>query len=97
MTNGGGDSNIVKRNGRRESERFNRQKLHSSIVAACLSAGAPTGQAESIARAVTEHVATWLVDHPEVTSEDIRRVTAKYLRAHHPDAGYLYEQHRMIV
>ncbi len=96
MTHMGGP-HIVKREGRRPSEEFDREKLHASIVAACLSAGAPVGQAESIARAVTEHVVAWLQERPEVTSHDVRRVAAKYLRTHHPDAGYLYEQHRRIV
>lgn len=88
---------IVKRGGQRDSERFMQEKLHASIVAACLSVRTPVGQAESIAHAVTETVLQWLEDKPEVTSHDLRRVAAKHLRAHHPDAGYLYEQHKITM
>lgn len=88
---------IVKRQGSRPTESFDRQKLHNSVVAACLSAGAATGQAEHIAKTVTEQVLGWLESRPEVTSHDIRRIAAKHLHTHHPDAAYLYEQHRNIL
>ena len=88
---------IVKRGGARPSESFQREKLHTSIVAACLSAGAPTGQAETIAKNVTEAVLGWLSARPEVTSHDVRRIAAKHLNTHHPDAAYLYEHHRTIL
>lgn len=94
---GGSSIDIVKRKGQRPTESFQRDKLHNSIVAACLSAGTPTGQAETIARSVTEEVLGWLQNRPEVTSEDIRQIAGKHLRRHHPDAGYLYEQHRRIL
>lgn len=88
---------VVKRGGERPSESFIRQKLHSSIVAACLSAQCPPGQAESIATAVTDRVLEWLETRPEITSHDLRRVAARHLHVHHPSAAYLYEQHRMII
>jgi transcriptional regulator NrdR family protein len=97
MSHEGGHFDIIKRAGRRPSESFNRQKLHDSIVAACLSAGTPTGHAEQIARNVVDAVIAWLQSRPEVTSEDIRRIAAKHLRTFHPDAAYLYEHHRSIV
>lgn len=97
MTHEGGPVDIIKRGGRRPSEAFMRKKLHDSIVAACLSAGSPTGQAEQIARNVTESVISWLHTRPEVTSEDIRRIASKHLHTHHPDAAYLYEHHRRIL
>ncbi len=78
-------------------EPFNREKLHKSIVVSCISSGAPTGQAESIARKVTDEVLTWLEKRPEVTSTDIRRVAAARLKTYHPDASYLYENHRSIL
>ena len=43
---------IIKRKGNRQSERFRREKLHASIMAACLSVRAPEGQADPIADAV---------------------------------------------
>lgn len=88
---------VVKRGGQRPSERFSRDKLHSSVVAACLSVQAPVGQAEAIAAAVCENVIDWLQTRPEVTSHDLRRVAARRLHVHHPDAAYLYEQHRITI
>lgn len=88
---------IIKRKGQRPTESFDRTKLHQSIVAASLSARAPDGQADSIAHAVTNYVLEWLESRPEVTSHDIRLVATRHLRAHHPDAAYLYEQHRTIL
>lgn len=88
---------IVKRNGHRQTEQFDSRKLFESIVGACLSARAPIGQAESIARSVTRNVEDWLQTHPEVTSHDIRRVAARYLKTHHPDAAYLYEHNKVML
>ena len=88
---------IIKREGRRPTESFERKKLHKSVIAACLSAGAPSGQAEVIATKVTDAVLNWLATRPNVTSNDLRRVAAKHLNTHHPDAAYLYEQHRIIL
>jgi transcriptional regulator NrdR family protein len=88
---------IVKRGNQRQSEKFMREKLHASIVAACLSVRTPEGQAEPIASSVCESVIAWLQQHPEVTSNDIRIIATKHLRIYHPDAAYLYEQHRITI
>lgn len=88
---------IIKSEGRRPSEHYSHVKLHDSIVAACLSAGTPEGQAESIANAVCDYVVDWLTTRPEVTSADLRRVAGRHLQVHHPSAAYLYEQHRTII
>lgn len=93
----GGTIDIVKRNGRRETESFDSKKLHDSILAACLSAQTAQGHAESIARKVTDEVVDWLRTRPEVTSHDLRRVAVRHLKNHHPDAAYLYEQHRITL
>ncbi len=93
----GGPVHIVKRSGQRHTEPFDREKLQKSIVAACLSSGVPTGHAENIGRRVSEEVVIWLEDKPEVTSHDLRRIAGKHLRTHHPDAAYLYEQHRSTL
>ena len=88
---------IIKHDGNRDSEQFSRDKLHKSIVAACLSVRTPVGQAEAIASAVAASVIAWLEDKPEVTSQDLRVVTAKHLHSHHPDAAYMYEQYRITI
>lgn len=88
---------VIKSGGQRQPERFMREKLHASIVATCLSVRVPAGQAESIAHAVCEAVIAWLEQHPEVTSQDIRIIAAKYLRIQHPEAAYLYEQNRITI
>jgi len=88
---------IIKRGGQRQTERFMRDKLHKSIVSACLSVRTPEGQAEIIAHAVCDSVIIWLQQRPEVTSHDIRIVAARHLKSHHPEAAYLYEQHRITI
>ena len=88
---------IVKRGGRRPSESYIREKLHASIIAACLSVRTPSGQAQSIADAVCSSVDTWLVDKSEITSQDIRIITTKHLHTHHPDAAYMYEQYLITI
>jgi len=88
---------IVKRGGRRPSEQFSHTKLHASILAACLSVRTPPGQAEVIARTVTASVISWLQTKPEVTSHDLRRIASQHLHTHHPDAAYIYEQHRITI
>jgi transcriptional regulator NrdR family protein len=88
---------IIKRSGKRPTEEFTRDKLHASIVAACLSARNPEGQAESTARKVCDAVMGWLTSKFEVTSHDIRRVASTNLEQFDPDAAYLYQQHRMTI
>lgn len=92
-----GRIDIVKSKGRRPSEEFNVDKLHKSIVAACLSGQAPIGEAENIARSVCLHVLTWCAEKGEVTSSDLRRVASNVLEEFHADAAYLYRTHQQIV
>lgn len=88
---------IVKRGGRRDSEQFQRDKLHASIVAACLSVRSPEGVAEMTARNVCDAVIVWLETKPEVTSADLRRIASQTLEIHHPEAAYLYKHHRLVI
>lgn len=90
-------TDVVKRNGRREGEAYNRQKLHSSITAACLSVRTPEGHAESIAGIACDGIERWLEDKFEVTSTDIRRKAAELLEPYHPEAAYLYKNHSSIM
>jgi transcriptional regulator NrdR family protein len=88
---------IVKRSGTRASEAFDPKKLHASIHAALLSVRTPDGEAVMTAETVTDAVILWLETKPEVTSHDLRRVASAHLKKFHPDAAYLYEQHRTII
>lgn len=97
MQPGGPVTHIVKSGKHRRSEPFDQEKLYKSLVAACLAAGAPTGHAETLARRTTEQVAVWVQSRPEVTSNDLRRTAATYLKIYHPDASYLYEHHRSTL
>lgn len=87
---------VLKRS-RSHSEAFDPLKLHQSIVAACLAVRAFEGEAHTIAEHVSGKVIDWLLAKTEVTSADIRRVAAKHLETYHPEAAYLYEQHRSII
>jgi transcriptional regulator NrdR family protein len=88
---------IVKRGGQRPSESFQRQKLHTSIRAACLSVRSPDGVAETTAENVCDAVIIWLETKPEVTSADIRRKATDTLESFHPEAAYLYKHHRLVI
>lgn len=88
--------NIIKRQ-RRQAEKFMRKKLYDSILAACRSVRSPEGQSEITANAVCDDVEDWLRERPEVTSNDIRLIATKSLQRYHPEAAYLYEQHRITI
>jgi len=76
---------------------YKREKLHDSIVSACLSERAPEGQASQFATEVCKGVENWLDIRPEVTSDDLRRVAANILGIYHPDAAYVYEQQAVTL
>lgn len=88
---------IIKREGERPSERFQPEKLHASILAACLSVRSPEGEAEKTAQNVCQEVATWLAAKPEVTSADLRRKASDALEKLHPEAAYLYKHHQLVL
>ena len=88
---------IVKRGGKRPPEQFDRDKLHASVYAACLSVRSPEGHASQTANAVCDIVEQWFENKLEVTSEDLRRQATKALVIHHPEAAYLYKHHRVIL
>ena len=88
---------IVKRRGKRPTEAYQPEKLHTSILNACLSVQTPEGQAEATAKKVSDAVTSWLSDKPEVTSEDVRRKAASILERYHPEAAHLYKHHHMVI
>lgn len=91
------NTQIIKQGGRRDHEPYVRDKLHRSIIAACLSVRSSEGSAETAADAVCKAIETWLKERPEVTSDDIRRVAARTLKIHNPEAAYFYTHHKHIV
>jgi transcriptional regulator NrdR family protein len=88
---------VVKRGGKRTSERFDADKLYASVLAACLSVRSPQGMAESAADSVRTVVIQWCQARPEITSDDLRRVAAGHLERIHPEAAYLYKHHRLVL
>jgi len=88
---------VVKHGGERKSEAFQRDKLHHSVRAACLSVRSPEGEAEMTARNVCDVVVLWLKNKPEVTSDDLRRKATEALTSFHPEAAYLYQHHRLVI
>lgn len=89
-----GGATIVKR---RHSEPYDGRKLYASIHASCLAVRAPIGAAEITAEKVVLGVEKWLAKKQEVTSADIRRITAKHLDFYHPDAAYMYQHSRLML
>lgn len=88
-------ASIVKRSAGNES--FDPLKLHSSIVAACYAVRTLEGEAHVVAQHVVKAVVDWLVARSEVTSADIRQVASNILRQYHPEAAYIYDNHRHII
>lgn len=90
---------IVKRSSKRspKTEYFDRNKLHRSLRAACLSVRSPEGEASQAADKVCDAVIVWLEKRPEVTSQDVRRIAARHLSKHNPDAAYIYEYNRYTL
>lgn len=79
---------VVKRT--KHTEHFQKEKLHKSIQASCLSARDFIGAAELTAQKVCHHVEEWLELKHEVTSADLRRVAAIALYKYSPSAAYIY-------
>ena len=88
---------IVKSEGKRPTESYDRSKLHASVLAACLSVRSPEGEAEMTAQKVCDLVEKWLAAKPEVTSGDLRRKASEMLEKHHPEAAFLYKHHRLVM
>lgn len=88
---------VVKRGGARPTEQFNADKLHASVLAACLSVRSPHGEAKTIATTVCSFVTDWTTKKSEVTSNDLRRKASDHLERVHPEAAYLYKHHRLVL
>lgn len=90
-------THVIKSEGKRPSEDYHRDKLHASIVAACMSVHSTISQAESTAHAVTDNVESWLENKPEVTSSDIRNIASQFLHTYNPDAAYIYKNNQNTI
>ena len=88
---------IVKRDGKRPTEAFERSKLERSIHAAMRSVKTPDGQAEDTARVVCDIVEQWLEARREVTSADLRRKATDALAPLHSEAAFIYQHHKIIL
>ena len=88
---------VVKSEGKRSSEPYTRSKLHTSVLAACLSVRTPEGEAEMTAKKVCDAVEKWLTTKPEITSADLRRKASETLEKLHPEAAFLYKHHRLVM
>lgn len=91
------NTGVIKRAGKRSTEKFAKQKLHASILAACLSVRSPEGEASTIATIVSDLVDTWRGSKHAVTSQDLRRVASMHLKNLHPEAAYLYQHHQLVL
>lgn len=85
---------VIKR--KKHTEHYSREKLHTSINAACLSVREYAGSAEITAEHVCQHVDEWLVDKLEVTSHDIRIAAARFLEQYNPSAALVYVSHMNV-
>ena len=88
---------VVKRHGKRPSEKFDPGKLYASLYAACVSTASPDGVAHDAASSACDTVVVWCVNKPEITTTDIRARAARALEQFHPDAAYLYKNHKQIM
>lgn len=85
---------VVKRRG--HTEPYDREKLHASICAVSLAAGEVFWDVHLLAEEAIEEVEAWLETKYEVTSNDIRRVTAEALAKNSEDAAVLYRAQRIL-
>jgi len=85
---------IVKRAG--HTEEYDERKLYASVYSACLAVREPAATAELVAEKVTGDVNRWLANKHEVTSYDIRRITADSLELYNRDAAYIYKHQRNL-
>lgn len=91
------DVGVIKRSGARPSESYSHDKLHGSVLAACLSVRSPEGEAAQVAHIVSDLVSKWCRGRHAVTSHDLRRVTSAHLSHLHPEAAYLYQHHQFVL
>ena len=72
-------------------------KMFQSIQTACLSIRLGDGASGDVAARVEKDVSAWLSSKFEVTSNDLRRVAARSLERHCPEAAYYYANEKSIL
>ncbi len=87
-------SQVVKRKGHKEP--FEPRKIYASVYAACTSLRMTDEEAELIAQKVVSNVKDTLKDTHEIDAHTIHKKVVDSLRIYHPEAAYLYDNHRDI-
>lgn len=85
---------IVKRRGHTES--FDSRKLYASIYAACRSVEMKEIEAEQIAEMISKQIEKDISKAKAVSSDHLFKLAASHLKAHHPEASYMYIHHRDV-
>lgn len=87
----------VYKNGEKEPELFNTDKLKKTIYSACLNVRAPQDSANSTTEMVCNEIENWLSNKQEVTSLDIKDKATEFLEKYHPEAAYIYNQYSITI
>ncbi len=85
---------IIKRKGHKEY--FDIRKLYGSIYAACMTLRMHHEEAELLANMVSSEIEKKLADKKEITTKQLREIAATELEKYHPDATYMYRNHKDI-
>lgn len=85
---------VIKSSG--TSEEYVAAKQQLSIVKSLLAVHEEPGTTERIAAAVMDRVTLWLANKHEVTSLDLRTVSANELAKHNKDAAVVYKKYKDI-
>ncbi len=84
----------VKRKGHKEP--FDPRKIYASVYSSCVALRMTEDEAELIAQKVESDIKETVKDAEEVTAHTIHKLVVESLKKYHPDAAYLYENHKDI-
>ncbi len=88
------DKCVVKRAGHMEP--FDERKVYGSIYAACYTVLLNHRACEAVADKVTKKVVSQLRAKKTISSKDIMKLAAKFLREENRDMAFMYESHMDI-
>lgn len=86
---------VVKSDG--QIEQFSQTKLEKSIVHTFKMLKTPDGLIEQFVDRTISEFKDWQKNKPEITSDDIRRQTARILKKIYPDAAYIFKNFKSII